>query len=85
MKAFKIGNKINMQGVSSFTSDKEIASNFGNIIFEVKNKTGCSIKHLSHTPIESEIISSEKTFYKILDIIKSKIKGIDYRVIMEEV
>ncbi|MBA7555291.1 hypothetical protein ES705_47949 [subsurface metagenome] len=44
--AFKKGRMIDMGGTSSFSSSKDVAQNFGNVIFKVENKTGASIKHI---------------------------------------
>ena len=69
------GNKISMQGISSWTKDKEIAKDYavrkGNkgVVFVVKgSKQSVDVEDLSEHKYEKETIVSEKQKYKIKDI-----------------
>ncbi|GAI90393.1 unnamed protein product [marine sediment metagenome] len=74
--AFKKGRIIDMGGTSSFSSSKDVAQNFGNAIFKVENKTGASIKHISFTSVENEVILAKDTKFKVLNVSWNKNKKI---------
>ena len=91
IKNFKIGNIIDMKGMSSWTSKRNIAELFAeegygddgkSIIFKmVKADSGISISHLSSVD-EKEILVSGKTKFKINKI---KIGEFSTIIIVEEV
>lgn len=62
----KVGSKIDMKGLSSWSSDKKWASQFGGrgkvgVVFEMKNKSGASITHLSKDYREKEVLVPSKS------------------------
>lgn len=79
----KKGKIIDMRGVSSFTTNQIDAKNYGNVIFNVKNKSGVSVKYLSSIPSENEIIMANNMKFRILDI-KKALDGNTY-VALEEI
>jgi len=68
IKAFKVGQTIDMRGISSFTSSAEKAREYGDFLVTIKNADGVSITHLSHFPKEREILMSGKLKFKILKV-----------------
>ena len=81
LEQLKVGGVINMQGVSSWTSNFEIAESYsfknikktGNqkiILHSSGTKQGTSIKHLAHYDFEDEILVSRKAKWSISNIEK---------------
>ena len=70
--AYVNGKTITMSGISSWTSEKEIAFDFLSgkehvAVFElVSNKTGVSIKHLSAFPEEAEVLFGTNATFRII-------------------
>ena len=76
VKAFKNGDIIDMQGVSSWTSNFEIAESYSHKSNKIKQnqrvifhsngtKQGTSIKHLAHYDFEDEVLVSTKARWQI--------------------
>jgi len=75
--AFQKGNMIDMKGLSSWSSDPNVARNFAanssgrpwreylHVTFESTNKKGISLKSMSQSPRESEVLHSSKTKWKV--------------------
>lgn len=87
---------IDMDGISSWSSEESIAEDFANnrnqaedsyrFIFESENKSGVGIDHLSNWVGENEVLHSSKTQYKVKKIIqKENGKSPLYRILLEEV
>ena len=80
-EAYANGELITMSGISSWTSEKEIAADFLSekehvALFElVSNKTGVSIKHLSVFPEEDEVLFGTNATYRIIE--KSEVFDIE--------
>lgn len=80
-----VDNTIDMEGISSWSSNEKIALDFADggeykpigIIFECENKSGVGIQYLSTASHESEVIQSAMTKFKITEI---KVSGNQYRV-----
>lgn len=81
LEQLKVGGVIDMQGVSSWTSNFEIAESYsfknikktGNqkiILHSSGTKQGTSIKHLAHYDFEDEILVSRKAKWSISNIEK---------------
>ncbi len=76
---FKAGDKLDMKGMSSWTSDKSIGkeftdskSNKDRCLFRIKNSSkGTSISHLSNATREKEVMFSSKQKFKITNVTKS--------------
>ena len=74
-----------MYGISSWTSEKEIAFEFLSgkehvAVFElVSNKTGVSIKHLSAVSDEEEVLFGTNATFRIIG--KSEVKDIEWGVV----
>jgi len=81
--AFKKGQIIDMMGTSSWSSDPLTAARFGNVQFVMKNKTGVSVKHISYTHGENEVIIAKGAKFKIIKITEGP-KGI-FDIYVEEV
>ncbi|MBP3495509.1 MAG: hypothetical protein J6K52_04810 [Clostridia bacterium] len=75
--AFQVGKKINMKGLSSWSSEEVIAEEFAKnkneneeaVVF-VNNsgtKQGASVTHLAEYPSEAEVLISSKATYKVLN------------------
>ena len=85
--SFTEGATIDMKGMSSWTSDKKIATEFAKgdeghaVIMHVTNKTGASITHLSSLPYQREVVSPSTTKYGVL---RSEKKGNTVHVYLEE-
>jgi len=90
LEIFKIGDIIDQQGTSSWTSDKDVALSFtlkcdqNGVLFILKeNQTGVSINHLSaFGSEESEILMSKDARYRVVDV---KTVKRHTEVILEEV
>ena len=89
-KVFGIGNSVDMKGLSSWTSKKDIAEDFSRtlyktigIVFLSDNKSGISIKSMSDHQGEDEILHSSKTKWKVKDVRRPVGKDI-YLVILDE-
>jgi len=84
-EAYANGELITMSGISSWTSEKEIAADFLSekehvALFElVSNKTGVSIKHLSVFPEEDEVLFGTNATYRIIE--KSEVFDIERGVV----
>ena len=76
VRAFKTGDVIDMQGVSSWTSSFDIAESYSHksnkskqnqrVIFHANGtKQGTSIKHLAHYDFEDEVLVSTKARWQI--------------------
>lgn len=81
------GATIDMGGISSWSSDKRVANSFASngtysILFSCKNKSGVGIKHLSLISMESEVLQSSKSKFKIKSISQN---GNRYEVELQEV
>jgi len=83
-KLFKEGQIIDMGGVSSWSSERSVAKNFGNVIFRFKNKAGTSIQHISPVAGEKEVLIANQTKFKIGKIYKSVTSG-DLNIFLEEI
>lgn len=63
------GKTVDMQGLSSWSSDKTVADDFGeefhHIIFHVENKSGASIKELSKFDNEDEVLLPTTARFKL--------------------
>ena len=81
LEKLKVGGVIDMQGVSSWTSNFEIAESYsfknikktGNqkiILHSSGTKQGTSIKHLAHYDFEDEVLVSRKAKWSISNIEK---------------
>lgn len=90
----KVGDLIDMGGTSSWTTRSDIAANFANtakssglgnnmIVFKSNTqRSGTSIRHLSHSPHEDEVVVSKKTKYRVASV--NLVDGA-YRVNLKEV
>lgn len=87
---------IDMDGISSWSSEESIAEDFANnrnqaddsyrFIFESENKSGVGIDHLSNWVGENEVLHSSKTQYKVKKITQIENgKSPLYRILLEEV
>jgi hypothetical protein len=71
----KVGAKVDMKGLSSWSSDKKWATQFSGrtkmgVIFEMKNKSGASITHLSKDYREKEVLIPSKSNIVIDSIVE---------------
>lgn len=89
LNTHKVGDIIDMGGISSWTGDKKRANKFASkkglnykIIFESDNKSGVGIQHLSTYDQEDEVMVSSKQKYKIKSIKK---QGNYHIVSLEEI
>lgn len=75
-KDLQNGNVIDMKGISSWSSNQEIAEKFINklnnatygVLFNCKNKKGVGIHHLSVLPNEEEVLQSSNAKFKINNV-----------------
>jgi len=73
-----VGKKLSFPGVTSFTEDAEVATEFATggslkkqgFMFSVKAKTGASIEAMSKYPHEKEVIHPHNTKYKVAGVRK---------------
>lgn len=87
IKKLKQGKTMDMQGISSWSSDKKVSLDFSNesdkdknvcIVFNLDNKSGVSIKELSEFESESEVLHPTTSRYKLKgdgEIKRSKTKN----------
>lgn len=80
-EAYANGELITMSGISSWTSQAQVAHNFVKskehvALFElVSNKTGVSIKHLSMYPGENEVLFGTNAAYRIIGKYEVTVSG----------
>ncbi|MFH1547036.1 MAG: class I SAM-dependent methyltransferase, partial [bacterium] len=88
LSSIKTGEDINMNGISSWTSDKKMADKFTvagfaeggkdsskgiGVVFKLsKTNNGVSVSHISEVPDEKEVILSGRTKMKVSSIKKEK-------------
>ena len=83
------GEATGMLGLSSWSSAENIANKFADyrkgeykFIFELENKSGVGIDHLSEWQGENEVLQSGKVKYRVIDIVERNCK---YKIRIEEV
>ena len=78
------GNGLELKAMSSFSSNEDHSRKFANratkkggfgILMKVTNKSGTSIKPLSNTPFEDEIVAPEGARYRVKPGQKPKLKA----------
>lgn len=79
VKKLVVGAKVDMKGISSWSADKNVATRFSGrggkpcrIRFECRNKSGVSIKDVSSSNYEEEVICSGKTRYIVKNVNRAK-------------
>ena len=82
MEKFKVGELIPTRGLSSWSTDKEIAIDFAKnavfansvlVVCKTKQPKGAVIQHISSIPREREVVCSAKSKWKITAIKEEKI------------
>jgi len=95
LSIFKPGNTVDMKGLSSWSSNSNVADDFlayprtsperyFGIVFECKNKSGVSVEALSSSTEEWEVLHSSRSRWKVLDL-KAEYRKNEYKIILEEI
>ena len=85
------GATTDMKGISSWSSAENVADEFADnrpgeykFIFEMNNKSGVGIDHLSEWFGEAEVLHSKTAKYIVKDIVPVENHKNRYRIILEE-
>jgi len=96
LATFNKGGYVSMKGLSSWSSDENVADGFltyprksperyFSIVFECKNKSGVSIEALSDARGEKEVLHSSGSRWKVLDLKPVGHRKNEYKIQLEEI